>query len=141
MHKINLSAEMNPCNILLSMKLSQDELRKLFERNRGLAQRNAHLAPGGVVATPINQSPVCNRPVGKKEGEGLNPGRRLVRIKSYRVRLLDERNCEDKYFTDALQYAGILYSDSPKWCKVEVEQVKVGDPAMERTVIEVSEME
>jgi len=65
--------------------------------------------------------------------------RRLVRITSYRTLLCDERNLADKHFTDALVRAGILVDDSPRWAKIEVEQVKVERRTQERTEIEVYE--
>lgn len=63
--------------------------------------------------------------------------RRVVRITSFRCRLLDERNLFDKHFVDALRYAGVLFDDSPAWCQVEVTQRQVGSRDHERTEIEV----
>lgn len=79
-----------------------------------------------------------HEPVAKDEGKAPDKVRRLVRYKSYRTRLCDERNLWDKHFTDALVEAGILFDDSPAWCQIEVEQIQVKDKAMERTEIEVS---
>lgn len=71
---------------------------------------------------------------------GFDPTKRLVRFTSHRLRLLDERNLKDKYFTDALRYAGILFNDSPEWAKIEVSQVQVKTKADERTEITIEEI-
>lgn len=73
--------------------------------------------------------------VGAPEGASLDTAKRLVRVKSFRLRLLDERNIWDKYIVDSLVRAGLLRDDSPEFCKVEVEQVKVASKAEERTEI------
>lgn len=59
----------------------------------------------------------------------------LVRLTSYRRRLLDERNLFDKYFVDALVDAGIIHDDSPQWAKIEVFQFLIGPHEVERTTI------
>lgn len=65
-------------------------------------------------------------------------GRRfLVRVKSYRKRLLDEDNLCEKYFVDLLRNSGVIPSDAPGQTKIEVCQEKVGPKEPERTVIEV----
>lgn len=69
-----------------------------------------------------------------------DPVRRLVRLTSYRCRLLDERNSFDKYFVDALVYAGILFDDSPVWAQIEVSQRLVHGKELERTEIEVFDL-
>lgn len=61
--------------------------------------------------------------------------RHLVRITSFRLRLLDERNLADKYFTDALIYAGIIHGDSTKEAQIIVTQEQVLHVANERTEI------
>jgi hypothetical protein len=64
-------------------------------------------------------------------------GRFLVKIKSYRKRLLDEDNLCCKYIVDLLRYAGIISSDAPGTAKIEVSQEKVGPKEPERIRIEV----
>lgn len=79
--------------------------------------------------------------LGKNPGTDDGPGFRVVRITSYRVRLLDERNIFEKYLVDALVKASLLRNDSPEWCRVEVKQVKVETPELERTEIEITDSE
>lgn len=68
-------------------------------------------------------------------------GRRfLVRIKSFRKRLLDEDNLCEKYHCDLCRYAGALPSDAPGTATIEVTQEKVGPKEPERVEIEVWEL-
>jgi hypothetical protein len=68
-------------------------------------------------------------------------GRRfLVRVKSYRCRLLDEDNMCEKYHVDLCRYAGALPSDAPGTAKIEVTQEKVGPKEQERVEIEIFEI-
>lgn len=61
----------------------------------------------------------------------------LVRVVSFRVRLLDEDNLCEKWHVDALRYAGILPDDAPGKARIETRQEKVGSKAEERTEITV----
>lgn len=88
---------------------------------------------------PELKSDISHEPVGENPGADNHAGFRHVRITSCRLRLCDERNLFDKYFVDALVTAGILYDDSPTWCKIEVVQRIVINKADECTVIEVTE--
>lgn len=63
--------------------------------------------------------------------------RYLVRVTNFRVRLLDEDNLIAKWHIDALRYSGLLPSDAPGKCKIEVRQRKVSAKEDERTQIEV----
>jgi hypothetical protein len=76
-----------------------------------------------------------NESVAAPKGKGAYPGRSLVRVTSYRLRLCDERNLFDKYFIDSLVYAGLLRDDSPDEVVVEVRQEQVKNRTQERTVI------
>lgn len=49
----------------------------------------------------------------------------VVRITSYRTRLLDEDNLAEKYHVDACRYAGLLPSDAPDKTTIQVRQIKV----------------
>ena len=62
---------------------------------------------------------------------------RVVRVKSFRVRLLDSDNLVPKWHIDSLRYAGILPSDAPDRARIETSQEKVGSKAEERTEIEI----
>jgi hypothetical protein len=62
---------------------------------------------------------------------------RIVRVKSFRTRLLDTDNLVPKWHVDALRYAGILPSDAPDRARIETSQQKVKTKAEERTEIEI----
>lgn len=65
----------------------------------------------------------------------------LVRVTSFRHRLLDEDNLCAKYHVDLCRYAGALPSDAPGLCKIEVAQIKIGRGELESTVVNVYEKE
>lgn len=112
--------------------MTAHELRRRFPfASEEFIQDNAD----GVAPAAEPQRSVSHESVAAPKGKAANPNRRLVRLTSYRLRLLDERNLTDKWFVDSLVYAGILYSDAPKDCQVEVEQCKVEFAAEERTEI------
>jgi len=73
-----------------------------------------------------------------KQVEAGHSGKFVVRITSYRRRLLDEDNLAEKYHVDACRYAGILPSDAPDKTHIEVRQEKVKLMSEERTEIELT---
>lgn len=76
-----------------------------------------------------------NEPMGPPAREGKDAAKCAVRVTSFRTRCADERNLWDKYFIDALVKAGILFDDSPQWCRVEVTQELVPTNSECRTEI------
>lgn len=114
------------------------------ELNQWMAERGYELREDGwhkvgrVAPDAQRERNTGHEPVAESAGKNNDPKRYRVCITSYRCRLLDERNLYDKYFVDALQYAGAIYSDAPQWCKVEVRQYQVGNPGFERTEIEIT---
>jgi hypothetical protein len=66
-------------------------------------------------------------------------GRVVVRITSFRRRLLDPDNLfgGSKYFTDGLRYAGLLRGDAEAQIRLEVSQRKVKIKTEECTRIEI----
>ena len=75
--------------------------------------------------------------VGEVQAQAAFGRRFLVRLTSFRKRLLDEDNLCCKYLVDLCRYAGALSSDAPGTAKIEVTQEKVGSKEPERTVIEI----
>ena len=76
----------------------------------------------------------------RKEGNtGVSRPRFRVRIRSYRVRLLDLDNLYGgvKYFVDSLRYAEIIPDDDPETITLEVSQEKVKNYNKEKTEVEV----
>lgn len=69
------------------------------------------------------------------QAQAIHTGRVLVRVTSFRKRLLDEDNLCEKYHLDCLRYAGIIQDDSAAKAKIEVSQVKIGSKEKERIEI------
>lgn len=84
------------------------------------------------------ERPVCNEPLGEGRAQKEGPTRTIVRIMSYRVRLLDKDNLYGgaKPYVDALRYCGALEDDSPDAIDLEITQEKVSQ-GNERTEIEI----
>lgn len=80
-----------------------------------------------------------NEPLAKAQTKEEDTGRAIVRICSYRTRLLDIDNLYggSKYICDALRYAGIIRDDTCKDIDLKVYQIKVKTKKEERTEIEV----
>jgi hypothetical protein len=74
------------------------------------------------------------------QAQGGYSGRFLVRVTSFRRRLLDEDNLAEKYHVDCCRYAGLLASDAPDKTSIQVCQVKVRTKEEEMTVVEIEEM-
>ena len=76
----------------------------------------------------------------RKEGNTSGSGPRFrVRIRSYRVRILDLDNLYGgvKYFVDSLRYAEIIPDDDPESITLQVSQEKVKNYSKEKTEVEV----
>lgn len=69
-------------------------------------------------------------------GKKPDSKRFVVRITSFRRRLLDEDNLCGKFHCDALRYAGIIRSDAPEKCAIQILQVKVKSKREECTLME-----
>lgn len=107
----------------------------LLEHGYTIGKDGAWHKTGGMARRADGQPNLGYEPVGTDEGKANNARRRTVRITSYRMRLIDERNLWDKHFVDALVRSGLLVDDSPQWCEVIVKQVQVGNPKLQRTEI------
>jgi hypothetical protein len=97
--------------------------RKVRDRDTGTdAKLERHLGDGTLGAAQV------------QKGTGQ---RILVRVTSFRTRLLDEDNQCEKYHVDLLRYAGVIPTDAPGQTKIEVCQQKVGKGEREFVRIEV----
>lgn len=76
--------------------------------------------------------PARNRKVPRKTED---VPRFLVRVTSFRCRLLDEDNLCPKYFVDACRHAGIIPEDDPGTTHIETRQTRVPTRKEERTEI------
>lgn len=84
---------------------------------------------------PVAQRAPRNGPLAKGKAEARHPGKFVVRVVSYRVRLLDEDNLCPKYHIDGLRYAGLIPSDAPDCTRIITTQEKVRSKDQERTEI------
>lgn len=124
--------------------MNRDELLARFPNaSPDFILRNARDA-GGTAVQPDDTGPTPKLERNSRDGamgavqsqEGI--GRRfLVRVKSYRKRLLDEDNLCEKYHVDLCRYSGALLGDEAGRTKIEVCQEKVGSKEPERVVIEI----
>jgi hypothetical protein len=90
--------------------------------------------------TAVVESDIGTPSLGEKKAERPNSSRFLVRVTSFRKRLLDEDNLCEKYHVDLCRYAGIISCDSPDKVKIEVGQKKIGSKEVEKTLVEVWEL-
>lgn len=85
----------------------------------------------------VTEPPVPDRPMGKKNGKGIYPGRCAIRVHSVRSRLIDPDNLCAKYFVDALRYAGIIADDTAQEIEYTITQRKARKTEEEHTTIEI----
>ena len=91
----------------------------------------------GKATDPQPQPAIIIGAVGKEEAEGRYIQRNLVRITSYRCRLLDPDNLCVKYHIDAIRLAKIIKDDTAEDIEIILRQVKTKTRKEEKTVIEV----
>lgn len=70
--------------------------------------------------------------------EAADSGRFVVRVTSFRKRLINEDNLVPKYHIDSLRYAGLLPSDAPEQTAIHTTQQKVEEAHEERTEVEIT---
>lgn len=97
---------------------------------------------GTILPHPAPPAPVVEprpriRPLAKSKNEARDRGRFLVRVTSFRCRLLDEDNLCEKYVVDCCRHAGLIPEDSAGVARIEVSQEEVKDKAEEHTLIEI----
>jgi hypothetical protein len=87
---------------------------------------------------PKSERSVRDEPLEASQRKAKDPARTVVRITSFRCRLLDPDNLIGgaKYFLDGLRYAGLIPDDTSQTIVLEVSQVKVNHMDEEKTVIE-----
>jgi len=98
----------------------------------------AQLHPKDSRQTPVLESDLRDGALGKGKAKEGHTGRVLVRVTSFRVRLLDEDNLCEKYHVDCCRYAGLLSGDDPSQAKIETGQQKVKRKDQEHVLIEIT---
>ncbi len=114
--------------------MNDSEIKRIFPRaSKDFADLNAD----GISRDPKPQSVVRNERLDEKAGKAKNAIRHIVRITSFRTRLLDTDNLCPKFFIDALRYAGCIYDDAEKDIDLRVSQRQVEKRTQEKTLIEI----
>lgn len=111
------------------MRITTDEYNTILLRQWEAAARRK-------ASGPVMERHPCHEPLEAVQAQAPDTGRILVRVTSFRRRLLDEDNLAEKYFVDCCRYAGLIASDAPDKTSIEVRQVKV-KAGEEGTLIEV----
>lgn len=120
------------------MSLSDSEIRRLFPyASKSTLARNRDA--DNQTPSPKPKRAIRDDALGKASRESSHAGRVVVRIVSFRRRLLDRDNLfgGSKYFTDGLRYAGLLSDDAEAQICLEVSQQKVATKEEEHTRIEI----
>ena len=94
--------------------------------------RTDHPRPAAELEPGAGHEPLAAVEVQAKAGP-----RFLVRVKSFRRRLLDEDNLMEKWTVDTLRNACVVPDDAPGTAHIEVSQEKVGSKDEERILVEV----
>lgn len=105
--------------------------------SRSTLARNQTINTG---TCPIVECVVSNEPLATPQAQASDSGRYIVRVVSYRCRLLDEDNLAEKYHVDACRYAGLIPADSPDKTHIEVTQQKVKTKGEERTELLITKL-
>ena len=109
---------------------------KTNELNALLAKKDYAISSDTRSNSKLECSP-CNEPLAAHKDKATDPGKFIVRVTSYRRRLIDYDNLAEKYHIDALRYAGLIPSDAPDACAIITNQIKVKTKEEELTLIEI----
>lgn len=111
----------------------EDIKRILPNASKSLIELNSR------ASSSIVESSVIHGALAEKKTQDRNTGKRVVRITSYRTRLLDPDNLVGKWHLDSLRYARILYDDRPEDIDYQISQKKVNKKNQEKTLIQIYE--
>lgn len=120
--------------------MTEHEIRSRFPNaSASTIRRNQ---AGGAASSSKPEQVVCHEPMAEKKGETSHPDGCIVRIKSFRRRLLDRDNLTGgaKYFIDSLRYAKLIHDDTEASITLEVSQTKVNSKEEERTEITIEKL-
>jgi hypothetical protein len=116
--------------------MTESDLKKFFPyASKSTFARNA--GADSQAPSPKSQRAVRDEPLAAPARKESYLGRVVVRVKSFRCRLLDPDNLCPKYLIDGLRHAGLIRDDSPQDIILEVSQEKVATRKEEYTRIEI----
>lgn len=122
--------------------MTRDELLKRFPNASAAFLRN-NCGDNQAVdksTAPVMERDLRNGSLAAGKAQRNDTGKFLVRVTSFRRRLLDEDNLCEKYHVDCCRYAGLIPGDAPGTTKIETSQKKVGSKAEERTEVTIERM-
>jgi hypothetical protein len=113
------------------MNLGHHGILRLFPNaSPDLLARNRRKA--AVVERNFGDAPLEKKTVQRRAGPQF-----LIRVTSFRKRLIDEDNLAEKYHIDLCRYAGIIPGDEAHQTKIETAQRKIEKGETEKILIEV----
>jgi hypothetical protein len=92
----------------------------------------------GKASSPEPQCSAVTEPLAAAETQKVHPGLILVRITSYRQRLLDIDNLMPKWHLDCCRYGNLIPDDNPKAIEFSCSQIKVARKTDQRTEVEIT---
>jgi hypothetical protein len=123
-------------------RFTKEQLHEILARpNYTLGHAAYHAYTKGEASGTEPESAVCDEPLAAEKGKAGYAASYIVRVISYRRRLLDEDNLCPKHAIDALRYCGWLPSDAPDKCHIETRQVKVKGKENEFTELTIERYE
>ena len=125
------------CLPLWGGQVKPDELKEILARP-GYTIGHASFVPHYPRTPPLLEPDLRDGALGASRPKGKHSARFLVRVTSFRVRLLDEDNLCEKYHVDCCRYAGLIPGDAPGQAKIETGQQKVQSKKDECVLIEIS---
>ena len=119
------------------MRMTTEQLNELLRRP-AIAKANPMVCSVPSIAEP--EQVICHEPLEEASGKEKVPGRFLLSVVSYRMRLIDPDNLCAKYAIDCLRYAGAIPDDSEKFIEIKVSQKKCKRKTRERTEITIEQL-
>ena len=105
-----------------------------------MSTHETSIAVGSYAPNSELECGTSNGALGKTAAQKGNSIRFLVRVTSFRKRLLDEDNICEKYFVDCCRYSGVIPTDAPSQTRIETRQFKTQKNQPESTLVEIWEM-
>ena len=116
--------------------MTREEIKSRYPNaSESFIRANVSVAGAGAVAK-LERNP-CNGALATEKIQRQSGQRFLVRVTSFRRRLLDEDNLCEKYHTDLCRYAGVIPNDAPGDVEIKVSQQKAEKGETEETLVEV----
>ncbi len=118
--------------------MTETALKSLFPNaSEAFIRANSDLPVGRSRSNAKPEPVACDAALGASQVQKGTGAKFLVRLRSFRRRLLDEDNLVGKFHTDLCRYASIIPDDAPGIAEIKVSQTKVGSKEKEFVRIEI----